>query len=86
AAYGGGDYDAFISRLDASLTTLERSTYLGGASEDRLYCAIVNPFNGELVVAGDTRSTTFPMTAGGARPTHGGSWYDMVLSRLSTDL
>ncbi|MDC8015675.1 hypothetical protein [Tahibacter soli] len=86
AAYGGGDYDAFVSRLDASLTTLERSTYLGGASEDRLYCAIVNPFNGELVVAGDTRSTTFPMTAGGARPTHGGSWYDMVLSRLSTDL
>lgn len=86
AGYGGGESDGFISRLNASLTTLERSTYLGGTSDDRLYCAIVNPHNGELVVAGDTRSTVFPMTAGGARPTHGGSWYDMVLSRLTTDL
>lgn len=85
-AYGGGDSDGYVSRLNASLTAIEKTTYLGGTAEDKLYCAIVNPHNGELVVAGDTRSTTYPMTAGGARTTHGGGWYDMVLSRFTTDL
>ncbi|HJU41081.1 MAG TPA: hypothetical protein VJ724_16040, partial [Tahibacter sp.] len=85
-AYGGGAYDAFVTRLDASLTAIERSTYLGGTAEDRLYCAVPDPSNGQFVVAGDTYSTTFPATAGGARPTHGGGGFDMVLSRLTTDL
>ena len=84
--FAGGEADGFVARLDGALTTFKRTTYLGGPSDDRLYCVIANPFNGELVVAGDTQSTTFPMTAGGARTTHGGSWYDMVLSRLTKDL
>lgn len=68
AANGGGEYDGFLARLNATLTTLLQATYLGGAGEDVVLCLAVHPSSGDVLAAGSTTSTDFPATAGGAQP------------------
>lgn len=56
--YGGGDYDAFVLKLDGD-GTLVYSTYLGGSDEDRAYGIAVDP-GGFAYVTGYTHSADFP--------------------------
>ena len=63
-----GTFDAFVARLDATLTTLNQTTYLGGSGEDAGYALAIHPTSGEVFVAGTTSSADFPGTAGGAQP------------------
>jgi hypothetical protein len=65
-AYGGGDEDGFVARLDSGLTRVLQATYIGGSGLDFLYAMAVAP-NGDVYVAGQTASTDFPGTAGGAQ-------------------
>lgn len=71
-----GNVDVFVSRFNASLTALAQSTYLGGAGNDGTpFLALardIHPASGEVYVAGDTDSTTFPATSGGAQAVYGG--------------
>ena len=41
-AYGGGNSDAFVSRLSADLKQLVQSTYLGGTGDDHAYSLAVS--------------------------------------------
>jgi hypothetical protein len=84
-AIGGTSYDAFVARLNATLTTLGQSTYLGGSSFDELFALAIYPASGEVFVAGWTDSTNFPGTAGGAQPTNGG-FADAFVARLNAAL
>src|SRR5262249_32670933 len=59
--------DAFVARLDASLTALEWATYLGGAGDDRAQALAIVPTTGDVYVAGFTASGNFPGTSGGAQ-------------------
>jgi hypothetical protein len=62
AAYGGGNTDAFVTKLDTTqsgVASLLFSTYLGGSSEDVPSAAAVDA-SGNAFVAGSTRSTNFP--------------------------
>jgi hypothetical protein len=80
-----GGLDAFIVRLNSSLTQLLQSTYLGGSGWDKALAIAVNPTTGDVYVAGNTLSTDFPKTAGGAQPTKSvGS--DAFVSRLNSNL
>ncbi len=54
-----GYRDLFVARLDASLTNLVYSTYLGGKGEDYLE-RLAGDADGELLLAGWTLSTNFP--------------------------
>lgn len=83
--YGGGDDDAFVARLTASLTTLTQATYLGGSGTDEAFAIAIDPTTGDVYVAGDTLSTNFPGTAGGAQAGSGGS-YDAFVARLPASL
>ncbi len=85
--YALGD-DAFVSRFNASLTMLAQSTYLGGVVSDTAYALVIHPTSGEVYVAGNTASTTFPGTAGGAQPAHAGGTFpeDAFVSRFNTSL
>ena len=57
--YGGGVYDAFIAKLNASGTALVYSTYLGGSSYDEgLGISMDNA--GNAYVTGETESADFP--------------------------
>ena len=61
--FNGGDYDAFVTKLNAAGNALLYSTYLGGNNTDRGY-GITLDTAGNAYVTGLTRSTGFPTTLG----------------------
>ncbi|MBK8975547.1 MAG: hypothetical protein IPM29_06445 [Planctomycetes bacterium] len=63
-----GDFDAFVLRLDATGSTLQHSSYLGGVNEDIGYAVDVLT-DGSTILAGSTRSPTFPTTPRVFQPT-----------------
>jgi uncharacterized repeat protein (TIGR02543 family) len=83
-SYGGG-IDAFVARLNSSLTQILKSTYLGGSDWDWPKVLAIHPTTGDIYVVGGTESTDFPATTGGAQASKGGSW-DAFVSRLNKDL
>jgi len=57
--YAGGDYDAFLSKIDASGSNLVFSTYLGGSGTDRTNDIHVDA-PGNVYITGYTSSDDFP--------------------------
>jgi hypothetical protein len=51
-AYGGGEEDAFVSRLNSNLTQILQSTYLGGSSDDDPRDLAIHPTNGRNLRGG----------------------------------
>jgi hypothetical protein len=66
--YGGGNSDAFLSKLNADGSTLLYSTYLGGSGDDGGAGIAVDAL-GSAYVTGSTTSTDFPIAAGGFQTT-----------------
>ena len=60
---GGGDTDAFVSKINASGSGLVYSTYLGGSGTDSAFAIAVDS-QGAAWVGGQTDSPTFPGTKG----------------------
>jgi hypothetical protein len=58
-AYGGGLWDAFVTKLDPTGSTLVYSTYLGGTDFDQALAIAVDGAGGAYVT-GRTASTNFP--------------------------
>ncbi|MCI4458315.1 MAG: SBBP repeat-containing protein, partial [Thermocrinis sp.] len=84
--YIGGS-DAFVSRLNSSLTQIYQSTYLGGSYSDVAYAIAINPTTGDVYVAGETTSDNFPKTFGGAQSKgYCPGNIDAFVSRLNSDL
>jgi FOG: PKD repeat len=79
------DYDAFVARLNSDLTQILQATYLGGNYWDEAKALAIHPKTGEVYVAGMTRSTDFPKTAGGAQANIEGH-REAFVARLSADL
>ncbi len=79
AANAGGDYDAFVTKLNASGSALVYSTYLGGSSDDQGF-GITTDSSGNAYVAGKTNSTNFP-TMNPLQASAGGS-YDAFVSEI----
>ena len=81
-----GDWDdAFVARLNSSLTQILQATYLGGSYWDYANALAIHPTTGEVYVAGYTNSTDFPGTSGGAQGSFGG-WDDAFVARLNREL
>jgi muconolactone delta-isomerase len=85
ADYGGGRWDAFVSRLSADLKQILQSTYLGGGKWDKVKALAIHPKTGEVYVAGYTDSTDFPRTSGGAQASKRGT-ADAFVARLNSSL
>jgi len=81
----GGTWDAFVARLNATLTSNLQSTYLGGSGDDGGPALAIHPSTGEVYVAGGTSSIDFPNTSGGAQASNAGFW-DAFVARLTADL
>jgi hypothetical protein len=79
----GGNIDVCMFLLSADLKQLFQSTYLGGAGRE--YASSIAFSGGNVYVAGNTESTNFPGTTGGAQTGSGGST-DAFVSVLSADL
>src|SRR5262249_45381528 len=84
---GGGQNDAFVARLNPSLTTLCQATLLGGTGEDRTRDMRIAPTTGDVYVVGRTSSIDFPGTTGGAQSAlPGGGTQGGFVARLSASL
>jgi hypothetical protein len=81
-AYGGGIYDAFVARVNASGTGLDYCGFIGGAGDDRAYSIAVDG-SGNAYVAGYTTSAadTFPVVNGPVL-LHGGGGPDAFLAKV----
>ena len=65
----GGVYDAFVLKLDPSLSTLLFSTFLGGEADDRGYAIAVDPTNAIHVLGRTSSAGPFtPVAGGGGAP------------------
>ncbi len=80
----GGTHDGVVLKLDASLSTIIWSTYLGGSSADAIYSIELDD-SGRLVVAGGTRSNDLPVTTGAWQTTFQGGNADGFVAELSAD-
>ena len=80
AHYGGGAYDAFVAKLNATGTGLIYSTYLGGNAYDLGYGIAVDA-SGHAYVTGWTTSANFPTTPG-AYQVASFNAYDVFVSKL----
>ncbi len=78
--FGGGSYDAFVTKFSASGTTAMYSTFLGGSSDD-YGTAVAVDGSGQAFVAGYTWSSNFPVL-GGAQMSNAGA-RDVFLVKLS---
>lgn len=68
-AFGGGDVDGFVTKLDPNATSVIYSTFLGGTASDSLsggdsVNSIALDKDGNLYLVGDTSSSNFPTTEG----------------------
>jgi hypothetical protein len=79
-ASNGGSYDAFVTKLNASGSTLLYSTYLGGSNDDHGGGIAVDA-SGNAYIAGPTNSTNFP-TVNPLQASYGGST-DTFVAKLN---
>jgi len=82
-AFNGGPFDAFVTRVNASGSTLGFSGYLGGSGDDYIDQAIALDAAGYIYVGGGTSSTeaTFPVVIG-PDLTYNGGIYDAFVAKI----
>jgi uncharacterized repeat protein (TIGR01451 family) len=61
-SFGGGHSDAFITKLNATGSSLVYSTYLGGSGDDELFALALDAYH-QVYVNGQTTSPDFPQKA-----------------------
>jgi len=81
AAYGGGDADVFVTKLNAAGSALVYSTYVGGSGDDGGFGIAVDS-SGNACVTGLTASTNFP-TASAFQAAYGGGGTDAFVTKLN---
>ncbi|MCP5050674.1 MAG: hypothetical protein GY940_26155 [bacterium] len=81
ATYGGGSYDAFVTKFATTGSSLIFSSYLGGSGEDRGYGIAVDS-SGKAFVTGQTASTDFP-TENAYQDTYGGGNLDAFVTSFA---
>jgi Beta-propeller repeat/Abnormal spindle-like microcephaly-assoc'd, ASPM-SPD-2-Hydin len=80
AAFGGGNYDAFVTKLNAAGSALVYSTFLGGSNTD-FGNGIAVDSSGNAYVAGNTVSTDFPTVNPFQATNHG--FLDAFVAKLN---
>ncbi|MCP3934573.1 MAG: hypothetical protein GY708_04280, partial [Actinomycetia bacterium] len=82
SAYGGGDMDVVVVKLNADGSDALYSTYLGGSGRDRGYDIVIDQGSGIAHITGSTDSADFP-TRHPLQGYRGG--YDAFLAKLNPE-
>jgi gliding motility-associated-like protein len=80
----GGNQDAVIFKMNANLSALLWSTYLGGASDEAAYSLVFDSV-GNIYTCGGTNSTNFPVTPNANVTTYRGGLADGFISKISNN-
>jgi len=80
-AANGGDYDAFVTKINPFGTGLVYATYLGGNGFDQAFAIAIDSL-GDAYVTGITHSTNFP-TVNAIQPAFGGSG-DAFITKMNS--
>ncbi|OHB69634.1 MAG: hypothetical protein A2W23_01090 [Planctomycetes bacterium RBG_16_43_13] len=83
--YNGGPGDIIVSKLNSNLTSLLSSTFIGGSNDEWGWTLAIDS-SGNVFIAGLTLSSDYPTTAGAYDMTYNGGDYDVIVSRLNSDL
>ena len=78
-----GKQDAIVFKMNADLSTLLWSTYLGGSANDGGYGLILDETS--VYITGGTMSNNFPVTAGTVQTAAGGGKGDGYIARIKND-
>jgi hypothetical protein len=78
----GGVYNVFVTKLNASGSSLVYSTYIGGSGLDEGYGIAVDG-SGNAYVTGYTYSTDYDVTAGAFQTTYEGGYSDVFVTKLN---
>lgn len=81
-SYNGGEFDAFVTKLDPTGSTPVYSTYLGGNDHDQGFAVTVDAA-GNAHVTGFTESTNFPTTPGAFDRMRSGFSSDAFVAKLN---
>ena len=79
----GGDYDAFVAKIDASGSSLQYVSYFAGSGED-YGTGIAVDASGTAYVAGRTRSSNFVTTSGAFQTSYNGDG-DAFVTKFRSD-
>ncbi|MBV8135874.1 MAG: SBBP repeat-containing protein [Deltaproteobacteria bacterium] len=82
ASFGGGFFDAFVSKLNNTGSALVYSTYLGGSNSD-VGVGITVDRSSNAYITGETISTDFPTTPGALQALLGGGFFDAFVTKLN---
>lgn len=82
-SFNGGTTDGVVAKLSPDLSSIIWSSYVGGAGLDAAY-SIKFDNNNNLVLAGGTTSTNFPVTTGSYQTTFNGI-VDGWIARVAAD-
>lgn len=77
----GGGLDACVFKMDADLSTMIWSTTFGGSDDDAAYSVAIDASE-NLFLAGGTRSTNFPATAGALQTANAGGETDGFVTHI----
>ena len=88
-SFNGGRYrsDAFVSKLDSGLATLQASMYLGGYEYEEGK-SLTTDISGNVYVTGRTGSADFPTTIGAYDTSNNDiyAYWDVFVSKLDSEL
>ncbi len=79
--FAGGNNDIFVTKIDASGSSLLYSTYIGGSDDDRGEDIKVN--NTGIYITGFTYSWDYPVTTGAYQTSYGGGTNDVIVTKLN---
>src|SRR5699024_6882997 len=80
--FGGGYWDAFVTKLNTAGNRFVYSTYLGGSGGDEGYGIAVDLL-GQAYVTGGTYSSDFPTTPNASQPIFSGGYGDAFVVKLN---
>jgi hypothetical protein len=79
---GGGNNEAFVSKLNVNGTALIYSTFIGGNFDEGAAAIKVDAL-GNAYITGTTNSTNFDITAGALKTTHVGADREAFITKLN---